>query len=376
MSTVPSADAKAVVRALEGLTTQVRRLADTRQSDFVLSADATDDDATTPATTWTPGPLVVAEAVEWARGAGKASATIEALTANAGCSEHPNAGSVGPYCLACVIVPPPTNRRPPMDPVHILGIKAPAADEDAPLAACRIMFTRTCPQSYAGPCGDRAARGVLNDHEATALRARAQQVINGRETWKAKAEEIEQDRDRLKTILEYEHKRANDAIDREETAEQAAEEQRRRADIFETELRTLRAGLRANGADPTQIQNLWAQIRLRNRQWAEAKREVRVVRSELEEEGGDVALVDEMLATVADAEARARQAEEKLSESETLGHKILKRAENAEATIARVRATLSYTFMAGPDAMSVVRADKVRAALDSSEPRNEQMGPP
>lgn len=48
MSTVPSADAKAVVRALEGLTTQVRRLADTRQSDFALSADALDDDATTP----------------------------------------------------------------------------------------------------------------------------------------------------------------------------------------------------------------------------------------------------------------------------------------------------------------------------------------
>lgn len=47
MSTTPSADAKAVVKALAALTTQVRRLADTRQSDFVLSADATDDDATT-----------------------------------------------------------------------------------------------------------------------------------------------------------------------------------------------------------------------------------------------------------------------------------------------------------------------------------------
>jgi hypothetical protein len=58
---------------------------------------------------------------------------------------------------------------------------------------------------------------------------------------------------------------------RAEKAERAAEKQRRRADIAENELRILRAGLRANGADPTQIQNLWAQIRLRNRQWREAK---------------------------------------------------------------------------------------------------------
>ncbi|UUU21691.1 hypothetical protein [Streptomyces sp. DSM 40750] len=54
---------------------------------------------------------------------------------------------------------------------------------------------------------------------------------------------------------------------RSEKAEKAAKRQSFRADIAETELRTLRAGLRANGADPTQIQNLWAQISLRNRQW-------------------------------------------------------------------------------------------------------------
>lgn len=48
---------------------------------------------------------------------------------------------------------------------------------------------------------------------------------------------------------------------------------RQRAEIAETELRTLRTGLRAAGGDPTTIQNLWAQIRMRNRQWAEAKRE-------------------------------------------------------------------------------------------------------
>lgn len=58
---------------------------------------------------------------------------------------------------------------------------------------------------------------------------------------------------------------------RSEKAERNAEKQRRRADVAETELHTLRCGLRANGADPTQIQNLWAQIHLRNRQWREEK---------------------------------------------------------------------------------------------------------
>ncbi|MFB9558672.1 hypothetical protein [Streptomyces roseoviridis] len=58
---------------------------------------------------------------------------------------------------------------------------------------------------------------------------------------------------------------------RSEKAERNAKRQHLRADLAETELRTLRAGLRANGADPTQIQNLWAQIHLRNRQWREEK---------------------------------------------------------------------------------------------------------
>ncbi|GGQ38419.1 hypothetical protein ACFFKE_32280 [Streptomyces mutabilis] len=59
---------------------------------------------------------------------------------------------------------------------------------------------------------------------------------------------------------------------RSEKAEKAAKAQRQRAKNAETELRVLRTGLRANGADPTQIQNLWAQIRLRNRQWRDEKR--------------------------------------------------------------------------------------------------------
>lgn len=48
---------------------------------------------------------------------------------------------------------------------------------------------------------------------------------------------------------------------------------RLRTKIAEAELRTLRSGIRALGGDPTQVQNLWAQLHLRNKQWAEAKRE-------------------------------------------------------------------------------------------------------
>ncbi|MGW4388224.1 hypothetical protein [Streptomyces sp. NPDC004685] len=65
---------------------------------------------------------------------------------------------------------------------------------------------------------------------------------------------------------------------RSERAERAAKKQRRRADLAENELHVLRSGLRANGADPTQIQNLWAQIRLRNKQWREAKTAIERVR--------------------------------------------------------------------------------------------------
>ncbi|MFF8485197.1 hypothetical protein [Streptomyces antibioticus] len=113
----PSVDAQAVVRAAEALTTQVRRIADAMETPVVTDGRAADDGPTSPATTWRPGPLAVAEAAEWTRQAGKVSTTIEALTANAGCADHPNAGSVGPYCLACTIVP------------------APAADEDE----CRLV---------------------------------------------------------------------------------------------------------------------------------------------------------------------------------------------------------------------------------------------
>ncbi|MFE3169309.1 hypothetical protein [Streptomyces sp. NPDC059224] len=76
----PSPDAKAVVRAAEQLTTQVRRIADALSTPVVRTEVATDDDAATT------------------------------------------------YNLIA---------------------------DNMPLATCRRMETRTCPESYNGPCGDR-----------------------------------------------------------------------------------------------------------------------------------------------------------------------------------------------------------------------------
>lgn len=41
------------------------------------------------------------------------------------------------------------------------------------------------------------------------------------------------------------------------------------------------------------------------------------------------------------------------------------RAETAEAALDRVRDALAHPFMAGPDAVMVVRADTLRTALDT-----------
>lgn len=139
---------------------------------------------------------------------------------------------------------------------------------------------------------DRYTADTINDDALTALYERVA-------TAEQEAEDSVAAAARLTTLVGK----------RSERAERDAEKQRRRADIAETELRTLRAGLRANGADPTQLQNLWAQISLRNRQWRETKRELRLTRSMLDEEGGDVSLVDEMISTVGAAEAKEREAQ-------------------------------------------------------------------
>jgi hypothetical protein len=125
---------------------------------------------------------------------------------------------------------------------------------------------------------------------------------------------------------------------RSERAERNAEKQRRRADIAETELRVLRAGLRANGADPTQIQNLWAQIRLRNRQWREAKQRAEAMERAMESTAADALAHRGCHRDLMAQCQRAERAEADANHNADLVADAVQRAECAEAAIARVRA--------------------------------------
>ncbi|NUP17375.1 MAG: hypothetical protein HOV73_25925 [Streptomyces sp.] len=253
MSTsVPSADAKAVVRAIEGLSTRLGRALDALSTPVVEAAEGTDDDATTPPDDgprcvcgdpierWTgpgePGWIhspgsdtpcleahLVRPALAYRRTRASApdeDATSPATTCSARYAGPDNpptaciraahhthlfhcdeAGFHWPDGVAVYPVADSTVRiahwRPISDQTagerrELAGAldafidaqmqQAPAADEDAP-NMLRVLV-------------DRAARGVLSlPGEGEALRRRAEQLIAGRATWKAKAEEIERDRD-------------------------------------------------------------------------------------------------------------------------------------------------------------------------------------
>lgn len=328
-------DARAVVRALDALTTQVRRVADRMPTPVVEQADTTDDDATTTADT--SHAYAHAAVFAYLRRIGDAMPGSR-LARN----------EMIWQAVAAALDARPLSWITQGTRDLSIPAQAPAAAEDTQRADRRASLRNLLGRAAAGLTPDEDA--LLRQH-VEAEQREADQWRAGRNTMKRRGEEIEQDRDRiaaelekLRAVLEYEHKRADDAIDRETTAEQAAEEQRERARIAEGELRMLRTGIRALGGDPTTIQNLWAQLHLRNRQWAEAKREVRLTRSMLEEEGGDVSVVDEMIATVTKAEQEVRE---------------------AQAAIERVREAMQWARRHHPGLIHV--HDRLRAALDGTE---------
>ncbi|MFG3048113.1 hypothetical protein ACGFZR_24675 [Streptomyces sp. NPDC048241] len=277
--TQPTYDARAVVRAIDALTTQVKRVADATATPV---ADG-DDGPATPVVTVHGDPDM-------------SSAAREALGA-----------LVGVATRQMTEAPPAVG---------------------APLPACRIMETRTCPPSYNGPCGDRPCarfesddpapwqdgttapaadedalrllrregllvlltrlqRGrTLTEDEAATLRHHVETEIREANTARevargnrAHVQHIVPEIDRLTAELE----RANAVTaETKKLLERRTKTLRRRAQIAERELFVLRSGLRANGADPTQIQNLWAQIRLRNQQWRDTKRELAKAQAAIE----------------------------------------------------------------------------------------------
>lgn len=248
----PSPDAKAVVRAAEALTTQVRRIADALSTPVVRYEAAADDTPTADDrqergghasghTTINDLPSPPASFMRTDDGPTTADddalrrMLTDALTAEhyrrareqivASPEEH-SAGmadvvmriigicraaeatdtadeedAVAPTCWHTEPGSPCDWDRcrqperlaagdPGVDPATTppLGPKLRAADEEGAPNMLRVL-------------ADRSARGVLSPGEGDALRRRVEQLIAGRETWKAKAEEMERDRDQHAAVL-------------------------------------------------------------------------------------------------------------------------------------------------------------------------------
>lgn len=197
----------------------------------------TDDAPTTPATTWTPGPVAVAEAVEWARQAGKASATIEALTANAGCERHPNAGSIGPYCMACTIIPAPAP-APAADPSAyeerertgrnaglVLPEQAPAVDEDTLRSARRDSLLVLLSRVRRGRVAITPDEGALLQQHVETEISEASAARDERKRLGLMVDEYSAGARHLSDLLRTEKGRADAAIERETVLEGEIEAQ-------------------------------------------------------------------------------------------------------------------------------------------------------
>ncbi|MEU9792915.1 hypothetical protein AB0E27_20195 [Streptomyces sparsogenes] len=131
--------------------------------------------------------------------AGTSADTVRTSQDTSACPQHPGTPVLGGICGACTIHPADTAaRRPPMDPVHILGIGAPPADEDAPddalhqqytaaLEKCRILI----PEAQAG------AVLAVRDSEMEQLRTELATVQRDLTTSEAARAHLRAQRDQL-----------------------------------------------------------------------------------------------------------------------------------------------------------------------------------
>ncbi|MEU2062881.1 hypothetical protein [Streptomyces sp. NPDC013455] len=222
----PSPDARDVVRALDALTTQVRRLADTRQSGIALTPDTADDNATTP------DELTAEEArAEVERLATELYRSDDRLAFIAECLDTCDEDGITAVRVARVrnwLNGPRCGRQLPMDPVHILGIEpeAPAADEDAQRTARRNSLRILLARAAAGLTPDEDA--LLRQHteaeirEADTARAVARSNLQHVQT-------IVPEIDRLAAELEQAQERARKA----ERAADLLADAHRRAEAME-----------------------------------------------------------------------------------------------------------------------------------------------
>lgn len=229
MSTTPSRDVRAVVEAVDRLTTQVKRLADAKSTPVAVAADA-------PTTTADDGP----------------------------CAQHPNAPTFDGMCGGCTQYPADfparvirhwgplseqqfaemrDDTRQLIDVISERARRTGSADEDAQRTARREQLHNLIARLDRGGLlspGDCTRLRVLVDTEVRAADTARAAFAHLAGTYKAErrrgdalAEERNQawaERDaeqaRLRDLLRSENQRANKAIDRETTAEQAAEEAR------------------------------------------------------------------------------------------------------------------------------------------------------
>ena len=253
MSPLPTTgrDLRAVVRAADALTTQVRRIADALETPVVEYEVAEADAPTTTGdgariAQWIPEPPGAAEhrarVAEWiTRGTRDLSIPEQAPAADEDALRATRRES------ARIILDRATR-----------GI-ALRSDESALLRQHFDAETREHDTARAVAAGNKRHVQVMYAELQQAEARVAELEARDTPTWRKRAEQAEE-------LLSIAHETSN----RSEIERAAAVQ---RAEQAELELRVLRSGLRANGADPTQIQNLWAQIRLRNRQWRDAKRE-------------------------------------------------------------------------------------------------------
>lgn len=324
----PSPDVKAVVRAAEALTTQVRRIADALSTPVVRYKVAADDGPTTPATTCSAQHRQFGDGRLCIRAAQHDGDHIDERG-------YHWSDTVAVYPLADSTVKIghwlPASEQWAEERQELAGMVGAFVDAQVQHARADEEAEERCITHWHGAC-DGTTADCAFPTPGTGRRRKLRVLLN-----------------RLNNGLLLNPDEAQKLTQHVATEITERNTAHRRADVAERELHVLRSGLRANGADPTQLQNLWAQISLRNRQWRETKRELRLTRSMLEEEGGDVSVVDEMVDTVAKAENVARE---------------------AQAAIERVRALADQWDNALAPARSQY-SGPVRTALDGTEQPTE-----
>ncbi|MFF7313365.1 hypothetical protein [Streptomyces sp. NPDC008137] len=245
----PSPDARAVVRALADLTTQVRRLADYRQSDFALTPDAddaptttADDEATTPATTCS------------AQYHGPHHVPTQCI--RAAHHEHPHHTDEGGFhwsdTVAVYPVAPAVRKvaqQVPAEAYTAWTEQAPAADEDAQHTTDEEQTLRLLRRESLLVLLTRLQRGrTLTETEADALRQHVETEIREADTARSVARsnlrhvktivpELEQAQAELQRYAEAESAdaAAGSYAGRAEQAEAAIERVRALADQFSQE---------------------------------------------------------------------------------------------------------------------------------------------